>query len=122
MLNKKEIKEKLEAEKNRLLEELGDMGKLNEETMEWEATPEEMSVPESDQNDLADRFEDFESRSSMIKVLAPRLNNILRALKKLDKGTYGVCEVCGEEIEDARLEANPAAPTCMKHLATEKEE
>ena len=123
MLDKKKIKEKLENERAQLLEELGDMGKLNQETGEWEATPEEMSSRESDQNDMADRFEDFESRSSMIKVLEPRLNNILRALKSLSEGSFGICkarlpdgQVCGREIEAARLEANPAAKTCKKHL------
>ena len=115
-MDKNKIKEKLEKERDQLLEELRDMGKLNRETGEWEATPEEMASREVDQNDMADRFEDFESRSSMIKVLEPRLNNILRALKSLNKGTFGVCEVCGKEIEVARLEANPAAKTCKKHL------
>jgi len=115
-VDKNKIKEKLEKERDQLLEELRDMGKLNRETGEWEATPEEMASREVDQNDMADRFEDFESRSSMIKVLEPRLNNILRALKSLNKGTFGVCEVCGKEIEVARLEANPAAKTCKKHL------
>lgn len=116
MLDKKKIKEQLEKERDQLLEELRGMGKLNNETGDWEATPEEMSSRESDQNDMADRFEDFEARSSMIRVLEPRLNNILRALKRLAHGAFGTCEVCGKEIETARLEANPAAKTCKKHL------
>ena len=116
MLDKKKIKAKLEAERDMLIEELHDMGKLNPETMEWEATPQEMLVPEPDQNDMADRFEDFEARSSMLKTLVPRLNNILRALKNLNKESFGKCEVCKKDIEQARLEANPAARTCKKHL------
>ncbi|MSU44678.1 hypothetical protein EXS45_00640 [Candidatus Nomurabacteria bacterium] len=116
MLEKKKIKEKLEAERDVLVEELRDMGKLNLETGEWEATPEELDAPESDQNDMADRFENFESRSSMMKTLEPRLNNILKALKGLNKESFGKCEVCGKDIEIKRLEANPAAQTCKKHL------
>ncbi|MBI2627379.1 TraR/DksA C4-type zinc finger protein [Candidatus Nomurabacteria bacterium] len=92
------------------------MGKLNTETGEWEATPEELNSPESDQNDMADRFEDFEARSSMIKTLEPRLNNILRALKGLNRESFGKCEVCKKDIEMTRLEANPAAQTCKEHL------
>ena len=80
MLDKKKIKEKLEAERDILIEEMKDMGKLNPETGEWEATPEETDHPEPDQNDAADRFEDFESKSSMIRSLEPRLQNILRSL------------------------------------------
>jgi RNA polymerase-binding transcription factor DksA len=116
MLDKKKIKDKLEKEKNVLLEEMKDMGRLNSETGEWEATPEELAFPEADQNDMADRFEDFEARSSMIKTLQHRLNNIQSALKGLNKETFGKCEVCKKDIEMARLEVNPAATTCKKHL------
>jgi RNA polymerase-binding transcription factor DksA len=116
MLDKKKIKEKLEKERDVLLDGLRDMGKLDPETGEWEATPETQSIPETDQNDMADRFEDFEARSSMIKTLAPRLNDILKALKHLNRDSFGKCSVCGKDIEMTRLEANPAATTCKKHL------
>ncbi len=116
MLDKKKIKEKLEKERDILLEEMRDMGKLNPETGDWEATPEAIDVPESDQNDMADRFEEYEARSSMIRVLEPRLQNILRALKGLNRDSFGKCEVCKKDIEMSRLEANPAARTCKKHM------
>ena len=116
MPDKKKIKEKLEKERDVLLEQLKDMGKLDTETGEWEATPEELEFPESDENDKADRFQDFEARSSMMRTLEPRLNNILRALKRLNRDSFGKCEVCKKDIEAARLEANPAARTCKQHL------
>jgi RNA polymerase-binding transcription factor DksA len=116
MLDKKKIKDTLEEERDILLEELKDMGKLNTETDEWEATPEGLDFPESDQNEMADRFEDFEARSSMIKTLGPRLNNILKALKGLNRESFGKCEICKKDIEMTRLEANPAARTCKQHL------
>jgi DnaK suppressor protein len=116
MLDKKKIKDELEKEKEMLLEQLKDMGQLNTDTGEWEATPEVLDVPQSDQNDMADRFEDFEAKSSMIRSLEPRLNNVLRALKNINRESFGRCEVCKKEIEAARLEANPAARTCMEHL------
>jgi len=116
MLDKKKIKEKLEKEKDVLLAQMKDMGKLNEETGEWDATPEELEFPESDENDKADRFENFEARSSMMRTLVPRLNNILKALKGINRESFGRCEVCKKDIEMARLEVNPAARTCKKHL------
>lgn len=116
MLDKKKIKEKLEKEKNLLLEQMKDMGKLNSETNEWEAIPEELEFPQSDQNDMADRFENFEARSSMMKTLQPRLADILKALKNLNRESFGKCEVCKKDIEMTRLEANPAAKTCKRHL------
>ena len=116
MLDKKKIKEKLEKERDSLLEQMKGMGKLNVETDEWEAIPEEQDFPESDENDKADRFEDFEARSSVMRTLEPRLNTILKALKGISKESFGKCAVCKKDIEMARLEANPAAQTCKKHL------
>jgi DnaK suppressor protein len=42
------------------------------------------------------------------------LERIDRALEKLAEGTYGVCDVCGEEIPPARLEAQPESAVCVK--------
>jgi DnaK suppressor protein len=36
------------------------------------------------------------------------------ALRRIDKGTYGVCDECGEKIPPRRLEAFLAARTCVK--------
>ena len=115
-MNKQKLKEKLEEERDALLLQMKDMGKLNPETGEWETIPEEQPFPESDQNDMADRFEDFEERSSMMRTLEPRLRDILKALKSINKETFGKCKVCKKDIEAARLEANPAARTCKQHL------
>jgi DnaK suppressor protein len=38
---------------------------------------------------------------------------ILRALEKLEDGTYGICEVCGEPIEEKRLLSRPVATLCI---------
>ena len=115
-LNKQKIKESLEKERDVLLAQMSDMGKMNPETGEWEAMPEAQDFPEADSNDQADRFEEFESRSSMIKDLGNRLNNILSSLKNINRVSFGKCEVCGKDIELTRMEANPAAKTCKKHL------
>lgn len=115
-MDKKKIKEMLEEERDALLVQMKDMGKLNPETGEWDATPEEQAFPESDQNDMADRFEDFEERSSMMRTLEPRLKDILKALKSLNNDSFGKCKICKKDIETARLEANPAARTCKQHL------
>ena len=39
------------------------------------------------------------------------------ALHRLDLGRYGLCEVCGGEIGEARLEAMPAARYCVTDQA-----
>ena len=45
--------------------------------------------------------------------LEVRLACIERALLRLKKGTFGVCQICGNEIDAARLEALPYAEQCI---------
>jgi len=42
-----------------------------------------------------------------------RLEQIRSALQRIEEGTYGLCEECGREIEQARLEALPLTPVCI---------
>ncbi|MCU1426376.1 MAG: DNA-binding protein [Actinomycetia bacterium] len=46
--------------------------------------------------------------------LRDTLSDIDAALSKFDAGTYGQCEECGGPISEARLEAAPAARTCIE--------
>ena len=39
---------------------------------------------------------------------------VLKALKKIDEGSFGVCEECGEEISVKRLEARPETTLCIR--------
>jgi len=43
-----------------------------------------------------------------------RLRDVTDALKRIDSGTYGVCEGCEEPILRKRLEAFPSARYCIK--------
>lgn len=111
MIDINHFKEKLLTEKKQLEEELTEIGRFNTEVNTWEATPNQDMMGEIDENDAADRFEDFEERSSMVETLGGRFIDIVDALKKIEEGTYGVCEISGDQIEIDRLEANPAART-----------
>ncbi|WP_297889929.1 TraR/DksA family transcriptional regulator [Sulfurihydrogenibium sp.] len=42
------------------------------------------------------------------------------ALERIENGTYGICEVCGKEIEEERLQAVPWTNLCIQH-AKERE-
>ena len=46
-------------------------------------------------------------------TLLDTLREIEDALSKFDAGTYGLCESCGNQIAEARLEAMPAARLCI---------
>jgi len=43
------------------------------------------------------------------------LEDIERALRRLDEGTYSSCEVCGRSIDDDRLAAAPVTRRCADH-------
>jgi len=43
------------------------------------------------------------------------LNQVSDALARLDEGQYGLCEICGSEIEAGRLSALPYAVRCVAH-------
>lgn len=108
--------EKLLAEKKKLETELASVGQRNPQNpADWEPTPEKMDVSTADANEMADAMEEFEARASINEKLAARLNNVTRALDKISQKTFGICEVCNNPIEEARLEANPAARTCIEH-------
>ena len=51
---------------------------------------------------------------AVIERLRENLHDVNVALGKIEKGTYGVCERCGEPISPERLEAIPYARLCMK--------
>jgi DnaK suppressor protein len=69
----------------------------------------------------ADEGTDDFNRTISLEVTSKEfdiLRQIERALEKVEDGTYGVCDISGEEIPMARLEAIPYA--CMTVKAQEK--
>lgn len=111
-MNTQKYKIKLEEEKILLESELADIGKFDKKTDDWEAVPEAQMNPEPDENDLADRSEEYGERTGILNTLEIRLNDIKNALKEIEENKYGRCDKCRKEIEDDRLDANPAAHTC----------
>ncbi|MGN6241262.1 MAG: TraR/DksA family transcriptional regulator [Cellulosimicrobium cellulans] len=50
---------------------------------------------------------------ALARDAAARVEEVDAALARLDAGTYGVCEACGQPIAAGRLEARPTARTCV---------
>ena len=42
------------------------------------------------------------------------LDKIQKALEKIDSGSFGVCDDCGEKISIKRLEARPETTLCIR--------
>ena len=55
-----------------------------------------------------------EKTLALIQTLEDKLESVEQALRLVEKGTYGICERCGEKIGRARLEALPYTTLCVK--------
>jgi len=53
------------------------------------------------------------SSSATARSIAAALADVDRALAKLDEGSYGICDRCGQPITPERLEAMPSATLCV---------
>ncbi|MEI6843338.1 MAG: TraR/DksA C4-type zinc finger protein [bacterium] len=107
----------LEAELKTLEGELATIARKNPSNKaDWEGVEPEMNTDTADEEDVADALEGYETNLAILSQLETRLGEVKDALKKINSGTYGVCETSGEMIEMDRLEANPAARTCKAHM------
>jgi RNA polymerase-binding transcription factor DksA len=51
--------------------------------------------------------------AALLRDARSRLAQLEHALARLEDGTYGRCEVCGEPVSEERLAALPAAARCI---------
>ncbi len=117
-MNLEYFKKRLEEEKARLESQLSQVAKRNPSNpADWEPVPAEAGadIRTPDPSELSDVFEEFENRAATGIHLEEKLNEVMAALSRVEKGTYGICTACGEKIDEKRLEANPSSATCVKH-------
>lgn len=107
----------LEEERAKLEEELNGRGRVVGENGDWQGTSGDIETPAIDPNEVADQIEELANNTSVVEELESRHKDVVRALEKMEEGTYGVCEGNGETISLERLNANPAARTCVEHAS-----
>ena len=90
----------LEAELAELTKPPGEMGTISFGKRVGEGTS--MAV---------DRLAAVSAQEHLLAIL----DDVRRARRRIVEGTYGTCEVCGEPIPEARLEARPWANRCVAH-------
>jgi len=105
----KVFRSRLENERKRLMGELEQLKANIRPTSERR----EGSPFGKREEEAAESFE-FEKRLALEKRTRGLLAEVEHALEKFDRGTYGLCENCGEPIDPARLEALPQAKLCLK--------
>ncbi|MDQ4069826.1 MAG: TraR/DksA C4-type zinc finger protein [Actinomycetota bacterium] len=75
----------------------------------------ELSSYDQHQADMGTETFEREKDLSILEQVEAELADVEHALRRLDDGTYGTCEVCGVTIPDERLEALPATRLCLVH-------
>ena len=108
-LTKKELKkfqELLEDKRKAVLERAREMLAVENMALDTNDLPDEMDLASSEY------LQSFEFRlRGREKSLLAKLD---LALKKIEDGTFGVCEICEEPIGKKRLEARPETTLCIK--------
>ncbi len=98
---------------------------LEEIQQKGQSTIEDMSGTSQVYADPADRASQ-ESDQFFTLRLRDRdrklINKINAALERIDDGTYGICEMCGEDISIPRLKARPVTTLCIQCKSKQEEE
>jgi len=103
----KTLRSRLEQERKRLTEELEQLKASSRSIERREGSP--FGKREGEANGAAD----LEKRVALESHKRDTLAQVERTLQKLDDGTYGLCDNCGQPIDPARLEALPQANLCL---------
>ena len=103
-----EVRHLLEAEAARLREEISDA-----ESDIADMLRDSADGGGEDQADTGSKTFEREHEMSLAASHRDILGQTERALSRIDDGTYGVCESCGNPIGKARLQAFPRATLCM---------
>lgn len=121
MLNSEEIKqykEQLEAEKQKIQNELSTFGvPKGDNPNDFDSYIPSIGLSEEDN---ALEVSEYLNKLSTEALLESRLKEINEALHKMKVKTFGICEKCKKDIEIKKLDVNPAADFCIdcgKHLA-----
>ena len=98
------LRRRLETERESLLEELKATALVAERRERG---------PYVEQGELATEIVEAQKGLILEKLVRDQLAEVEHALHKFDQGTYGLCDICGQPIEPARLEALPHANLCL---------
>ncbi len=108
------LRSRLESEQKRLNEEL----KQLKDSIR-PANERREGSPFGKREEEANESFELEKRLALEKRIKGSLGEVEYALRKFEEGTYGLCDVCGQPIDPARLEALPQANLCMNCKANQ---
>ena len=104
------LRQALQARLREAEQQLADLGRVHAEIVA--ASRDSNADDEHDPEGATIAFERQQVVALTEQAQATR-QDLVRALQLLDEGRYGVCERCDRPIGEGRLEARPAARTCL---------
>lgn len=104
-------RKRLEEERERLEELIEEARVELEEARQTESSGERSPDPGNAEAGSM-KFE-YEKELSMQQNSIDLLHKVENALARIDRGEYGICESCGNDIPTARLDALPYATFCV---------
>jgi DnaK suppressor protein len=109
-----ELRKRLEEEKEHLTKQL-------EHLQAGAASPSEIreGSPFGKKEEGATETYELEKRLALEKKAREGISEVDRALQKIEQGTYGLCDQCGQPIDIARLEALPHVSLCLNCKANQ---
>lgn len=98
---------------------------LEEAQRKGDSTIEELTDSNEVFADPADRATAESDRAFTLRIRDRErqlIRKIRAALQRIEDGTYGICEECGEEISIPRLKARPVTRLCINCKARQEED
>ncbi len=102
------FRSRLEGEQKRLIEELEQV-----KAGVRPADERREGSPFGKREEEATESLELEKRLVLERRIRDHLTEVEHALHKFKEGTYGLCDICGQPIDPARLEALPQADLCL---------
>jgi DnaK suppressor protein len=99
-----DLRASLEQERSDLRARLAEMGLLSGGELSFDQNFADSSQVTAERGEV----------EALAGNLRESLSDVEDAIVKLDNGTFGTCEGCGQPISPDRLEAKPAAKLCME--------
>jgi RNA polymerase-binding transcription factor DksA len=100
---REQLQEQLLEERDRVREQLTRLGQGDEASLDFDENFADSGQVTAERGEV----------EALVASLLDALEDVDRALAKLDSDGYGLCESCGSQIAEARLQAMPTARMCI---------
>lgn len=111
-----ELKSQLQAKKQQLESQLSEFATKDPNlTDDWDTKY--PRVPQGNLEEAADEVEEYSTKLNIEFNLENQLKDVNAALASIERGNFGICQMCKNPIASERLRVSPEAPRCSNCTA-----